>query len=262
MSEASEKTLLGVAADVGRWVRTNLVQVAVLTLLGVAAGYAYNVYQMAVLGGFNDVQKGMTFIGRGNERIGALWIAMITTLVFSMVSYAWTVGPRRFGRDLIALPSDLARLAGSDTKQAASHILWGIAVALIARQLVGPRVGVLIAASLLIYLPSVYGQVLVRLALRATYALARLIRPGGTLRGAGGAAVVVGAMGSIGALWLASYIAPSLLLILALACGAGAFMLGRGGDATAGGCLRGGARSYSPPAGECPRRLGRRWRTE
>lgn len=232
MSTTSPTTFRETLSAVGRWLRTNTTQVVFYALLGAAGGYLFNtLLLMFAYDGFR-VPEGRVGVGEGNVLLGSLGIAIASTIVFSLFGYVRSVGVKRFGSELAALPRQIGLLFQRDGSGARVHLLWGAAVALLARQVIGPGFGALLAIGLLVYLPSILGQVLVRLGMRAVYAIAKLLQPSGTTSPSG-LAMAVGVLGTILALGVGYYVqSPMTLLVAAVACGGAAILLSRGGTPT------------------------------
>jgi len=229
MTPASPTTFREAVSAVGQWLRTNTQQVVFYAILGAIGGYVFNVLLlMFAYDGFR-VPEGRVGVGEGNVLLGSLGIAIATTIGFSLFGYARSVGLKRFASELAALPRQLGVLFQRDGSGARVHLLWGAAVALLARQVIGPGFGALLAIGLLVYLPSILGQVLIRLGMRAVYAISRLFRPSGA-SGPSSLAMAVGVLGTIFALAIGTFIENStVLLVAAVACGAGAVVLSKGG---------------------------------
>lgn len=232
MTASGPQTFGEMVGAIGRWLRTNTSQVVLYAVLGAAGGYLFNTLLLMFAYDGYRVPTGRVGVGEGNVLLGSLGIAMATTIGFSLFGYARSVGMRQFARDLAALPRQVGVLVRRDGAGAFGHLLWGAAVALLARQVIGPGFGAMLAVGLLVYLPSLVGQVVVRLGMRVVYAIARLVRPG-EASGPASVTVAVGVLGTIAALAAGYFVRDTtLLLIAAVACGVGAFALSRGATPT------------------------------
>ena len=210
------------------WIRHNLVGLVVTAVVSGVVGYAVNVWLMAVRYEGSITPEGAPAMSKDNLLAGGIFWAMFPMVVCSAIGYRRAVGGERFWRDVRRLPITLVGLFRRDGSHGWVHLLWGAAIALTATVLVPPAVGAVLGVGLLLGAPSIVGSVLSTAFAQLWRVVGRIVAPTKDHRVAPILKVAVGILGWAVALVL-GFVLPGewIRLVLALGCGAAAFVLGR-----------------------------------
>ena len=210
------------------WIRANIPGLIATAIVSGVVGYAVNVWLMAVRYEGSVTPEGAPATSKDNVLAGGLFWAMFPMVACSAIGYRRAVGRERFWRDVRRLPMTLVGLFRRDGSQGWVHLLWGSAVALAATLLVPPAVGAVLGVGLLIGAPTIVGSVLSTAFGQLWRLVGRVVAPTKDHRVAPILKVAVGILG-----WALAFVVGFVLpgewirLVLALACGATAVVLGR-----------------------------------
>lgn len=201
------------------WMKKNLAQSVMMAVIGAALGYVVNVYMMGwVYDGYQKTADGAA-TGEGNMIQGSLVYAVGSMFVFGLIGYRRAVGSQRFWQDVRTLPAAIGGLFTSDGQGARVHLLWGAAVSLLGTLIVSRWLGAVLAAGLLVALPSLLGAVVSGMLMRAWSTVTRAVAPAGKMRVASQTSMMVGMLGACTALMLGFFIdSVEIKLILAVVC--------------------------------------------
>ena len=159
------------------WVTHNLPTVLASAAVAGVTGYVVNVWIMAVRYDGYVVPSGSGTTGEGNLLQGGLFWALLPMLLLSVVGYRRAVGGPRFWRDVRGLPRALTSLVRSDGAAARVHVLWGAAAGMGASILIGPSLGLVMSAGILVAAPTVVGNVLSSTAYKAVNGVLGKVNP-------------------------------------------------------------------------------------
>jgi hypothetical protein len=209
------------------WARSNVPAVVASAAVSGVVAYVFNVWLMAVRYEGSVTPPGAPATSKDNLVSGGLFWALLPTVVCGAVGYRRAVGRERFWRDVRELPMTVVRLVRRDGDGGRVHLLWGCAIALGASLVVSPAVGAVVGAGLLLGGPSLLGSLVAAAVSQAWQAVARVVAPDRSQAPPPVMSAAVGMMGGAIAL-VAAFTLPGrgIRLLLALACAAGAVVLG------------------------------------
>lgn len=248
-------SVLAVLKALPGWLKDNLRPVLISVVISAAVGFLINVYLMARKYDGYYVPAGSPAAGEANLLNGTLFWMIGASVVVGIFTYWRAVGSERFWREVRAFPKTISTLFKSDGGGAWTHLLWGAAAAFIAsRLLVYGWLGLAVSFGLLAALPSLLGRILAGLIYRVWWAvLSRLAPKAVANANVGSMAVAIIGVGA--ALVLSFFITiPNVKMLLAIACGVGAVLIGRGKTSPAttsaiiGAAVAAGALLFSEPA--------------
>ncbi len=193
-----EVSLRELWSSIVRYLRANLKRAIVMSLLSFVAGWLFNVYIMAVRYEGSVVGSGGTATTPGNTVQGGMYWGILSTVVFSLLTYGHQAGWGKLRDDLLSLPGTLRSTFASPAPGAWSMLLWGAAISLAAGAIIGPAVAGILGVGLLLLAPSPISAILGRLITRLWIGVLGVISPankqrvgglGGTFASVGGTAV-------------------------------------------------------------------------
>ena len=224
----------GAAQRLPAWISKNLLGLIITALVSGAVGYVVNVWLMAVRYEGSVTAEGAPAMSKDNVIAGGIFWAMFPMVVCSAIGYRRAVGKERFWRDVRRLPMTLVGLFRRDGSQGWVHLLWGAAIAMAATLVVPPAVGAVLGVGLLIGAPTIVGSLLSSLFAQLWRFVGRIVSPTKDHRVAPILTVAVGILGWAVALVIGFVLPGSWIrLVLAVACGAAAFLIGRRASALA-----------------------------
>jgi hypothetical protein len=225
---AASPSLRDMAGRFPGWVKTNLPAAVASAALGGLIAYVANVWLMAVKYDGFAAPAGSPVTSEDNFFSGALFWALLNSLLFAVVGYRRAVGKEQFWRDVRSLPRVLASLFRADGRAGRSHLLWGAGTGLVAGLVVPRAAGAVLAVGVLATAPTVFGSMLSSIVFRAWSAVMRPFRPNRQGPAPGMQSMVVGVLGAAAALIVGFQVGDrATKLVLAVACGATAWYLGR-----------------------------------
>jgi hypothetical protein len=131
------------------WLRKNFVEALIVAVSGFLIGYVANFILMAFfLDGYNLYGSKAPATGAGNVRNGMLIWGLASSAAFGLFGYYRAVGKERFAASLRNFPNDVAGIFRADGSGMWAHLLWGVAISLLASQLISPWASVATAAVL------------------------------------------------------------------------------------------------------------------
>lgn len=194
----ADLSLRELGTRVVRYLRANLARTLVMSAASFVAGWAANVYVMAVRYEGSVIGPGGTATSPGNVVQGGMYWGVLTTIIFSLFAYGRQAGWRKLRDDLLSLPGILQSTFSAPARGAWSMLLWGAAVSLAVAVLIGPAVAGVLGAGLFLLAPSPISGILGRIITRLWIGILGLVSPasrhrvgglGGTIAGVTGTAV-------------------------------------------------------------------------
>ncbi|MEW6282127.1 MAG: hypothetical protein AB1758_26210, partial [Candidatus Eremiobacterota bacterium] len=215
--------------SLAQWLKRNLIQAVLSAVIGALVGTVVQIVVVAVLvEGNQDLLARYPNHPMGRPGQASLFWGLLTSLLFGMFGYWRAVGTKRFVTGIVTLPFRLHKIFAQDGPRAASHLLWGAAIGLLASLTLNPYVGWLLAAGVLAFAGSILGRVVASLVSAVYYSVMRLINPARAQPLSTETSAVVGMMGTALSLVVAAFV-PWLRLPLAIGCGVAAVALSRSG---------------------------------
>ena len=211
--------LKAIANQFPQWIKKNLPQTIISSVVAGVVGYVSNVWLMAVKYEGNQTPKGSPVTAKGNFFQGGLFWALLSSVLMGVVSYRRSVGKERFWSDVRSLPTVIANLVRAEGKAGRIHLLWGAATAMVASIFVSPALGAVLALGFLVSAPSVIGSILSSLLFRVWSTVVRKVAPTKASPTTGMTSMTVGLLGGAAALAVSFLVTGSTVkLVLAVGC--------------------------------------------
>lgn len=225
----AEVSLRELATRAVQYLRANLVRTVVMSTASFVAGWAANVYVMAVRYEGSVIGPGGTATSPGNVVQGGMYWGALTTIIFSLLAYGHQAGWRKLRDDLLSLPGILKSTFSAPAHGAWSMLLWGAAVSLAAAVLIGPAVAGVLGAGLLLLAPSPISGILGRVLTRLWLGVLGVVSPAGKHRVGGLGGTIAGVTGTAVGMALAWQTAgDTTKIVMALGAAVVAYLVASG----------------------------------
>ena len=202
--------------------RSNLPTVIVFGVIGAVSSWAINVYWIARSYEGTNVPDGSPVTAGGNMIWGLVFWTIGSSVVFGILGYWKSVGTQRFFTDVRAFPSTIVQICRDDGAAMWTHLLWGIAGALVLTQVLSPSLSGLLGVSAALTIPTVLGRVILGYVGRLWSATMARFNPGRERRPVPIVAPAVGGFGAAGAMVVAFLIDDTTAELVLAAVAAGA----------------------------------------
>jgi hypothetical protein len=176
----------------GQWLGKNLPQALIATLSGFALGWAANFVMMAFFYDGYNLENGALPTGQNAAQNAVIVWSLFSSVAFGLFGYYRAVGHQRFFADMQRFPETIGSMFRKDGPRVWTHVMWGLAVSLLAASIVtrwaAVAAGALIAGAAL----SPLGRILASLIVQLWRAAMRSVMPGRESRAKGAAGLFVG----------------------------------------------------------------------
>lgn len=182
------------------WLFSNAFEAITATLIGAVFGFLVNFCMLAFyFDGHRKVGNGIV-VGSVNVINGSLIWFVLSTVIFSLYGYYRAAGKERFWKEIGQLPTCLLQIVTVDGGAARSHLLWGAGISLLGTQFISPALSGAVGLALVTSVPTILGRIISNFLFRVWSFIVGLVKPGRDLAAIGPMTMLVGIIGSAGAL--------------------------------------------------------------